>query len=29
LPGDDYWFKVFYKENGVSKEYRSHFSLKR
>jgi gliding motility-associated-like protein len=29
LPSDDYWFKVFYKENGESKEYKSHFSLKR
>jgi gliding motility-associated-like protein len=29
LPGDDYWFKVFYKENGQDKEFRSHFSLKR
>jgi gliding motility-associated-like protein len=29
LPSNDYWFKVFYKENGESKEYRSHFSLKR
>jgi gliding motility-associated-like protein len=29
LPSDDYWFKVFYKEKGESKEFRSHFSLKR
>jgi valyl-tRNA synthetase len=29
LPSDDYWFKVFYKENGEDKEFRSHFSLKR
>jgi gliding motility-associated-like protein len=33
LPGDDYWFTVIYKEtvNGVqvTKEYKSHFSLKR
>jgi len=29
LPGDDYWFKVFYKENGQDKEFRAHFSLKR
>ena len=29
LSSDDYWFKVFYKENGEFKEFRSHFSLKR
>jgi gliding motility-associated-like protein len=29
LPGDDYWFKLFYKENGQDKEFRSHFSLRR
>jgi gliding motility-associated-like protein len=29
LPSTDYWFRVFYKENGVSKEFKSHFSLKR
>jgi gliding motility-associated-like protein len=29
LPSDDYWFYISYLENGVLKEYRSHFSLKR
>lgn len=29
LPADDYWFSISYSENGVLKEYRSHFSLKR
>jgi len=29
LPSTDYWFRVFYKENGASKEFKSHFSLKR
>jgi gliding motility-associated-like protein len=27
LPADDYWFIISYLENGVAKEYRSHFSL--
>jgi gliding motility-associated-like protein len=29
LPSTDYWFVVYYDENGVSKEFRAHFSLKR
>lgn len=29
LPADDYWFVISYLENGIAKEYRSHFSLKR
>ena len=29
LPSTDYWFTVFYKENGENKEFRSHFSMKR
>jgi gliding motility-associated-like protein len=29
LPADDYWFSISYSENGTTKEYRSHFSLKR
>lgn len=29
LPADDYWFIVNYVENGVPREYRSHFSLVR
>ena len=29
LPSTDYWFKVYYTEDGVSKTYKAHFSLKR
>jgi gliding motility-associated-like protein len=29
LPSSDYWFKIEYKEDGVQKEFKSHFSLKR
>ncbi len=29
LPSTDYWFKIEYKEAGVQKEFKSHFSLKR
>jgi gliding motility-associated-like protein len=29
LPSDDYWFVIYYDENGISKTHRSHFSLKR
>ena len=29
LPADDYWFSITYTEDDVSKEYKSHFSLKR
>ncbi|RTY84628.1 T9SS type B sorting domain-containing protein [Flavobacterium sp. ZB4P23] len=29
LPADDYWFSISYTEDNVSKEYKSHFSLKR
>lgn len=29
LPSSDYWFNVLYEENGVTKEFKSHFSLKR
>ncbi|MCL6216841.1 T9SS type B sorting domain-containing protein [Zunongwangia pacifica] len=29
LPSNDYWFQVDFKEDGVAKTYRSHFSLKR
>jgi gliding motility-associated-like protein len=29
LPSTDYWFTVEYKENGKSKEFKSHFSLVR
>jgi gliding motility-associated-like protein len=27
LPSTDYWFKIEYIENGIEKEFRSHFSL--
>ena len=29
MPADDYWFKIIYLEDGISKEFKSHFSLKR
>ncbi|WP_169516035.1 T9SS type B sorting domain-containing protein [Flavobacterium tegetincola] len=29
LPATDYWFTINYVEDGISKEYRAHFSLKR
>ena len=29
VPSTDYWFKIEYKEDGVTKEFKSHFSLKR
>ncbi len=29
LPADDYWFTVNYSLNGVTYEYKNHFSLKR
>lgn len=29
MPADDYWFTVKYNENGVVKEFKSHFALKR
>jgi len=29
LPSTDYWFKIEYKEAGVQKDFKSHFSLKR
>lgn len=29
LPSTDYWFVVKYKEDGVAKEFKGHFSLKR
>ncbi|WP_146819033.1 Ig-like domain-containing protein, partial [Flavobacterium noncentrifugens] len=28
-PADDYWFKVFFIEQGSSKEFNAHFALKR
>jgi gliding motility-associated-like protein len=27
LPATDYWFRIEYKENGIAKEFKSHFSL--
>lgn len=29
VPSTDYWFRIEYKEDGVQKEFKSHFSLKR
>ncbi len=29
LPSADYWFHVFYKNNGINQEFKAHFSLKR
>lgn len=29
LPSNDYWFTINYQEAGLSKEFRSHFSLKK
>ena len=29
LPADDYWFTISYTEDTITKEYKSHFSLKR
>jgi gliding motility-associated-like protein len=29
LPSDDYWFSISYVENGIAREHKSHFSLKR
>ncbi|RXR15962.1 T9SS type B sorting domain-containing protein, partial [Flavobacterium amnicola] len=29
LPSTDYWFVVYYKEDGVSKTHKAHFAMKR
>jgi len=29
LPGDDYWFIITFEEQGVTKEFKAHFALKR
>jgi gliding motility-associated-like protein len=29
LPSTDYWFKLIYSKNNVTKEFKSHFTLKR
>ncbi|WP_395047058.1 T9SS type B sorting domain-containing protein, partial [Flavobacterium sp.] len=29
LPSTDYWFIVTYEENGITKEHKAHFSMKR
>jgi gliding motility-associated-like protein len=29
LPSSDYWFEVYYTQNGVAQVFKSHFSLKR
>jgi gliding motility-associated-like protein len=28
LPADDYWFSIKYTEDGIPKEFKSHFSIK-
>jgi gliding motility-associated-like protein len=29
MPSTDYWFKIEYTEDGIQKEFKAHFSLKR
>jgi gliding motility-associated-like protein len=29
LPSTDYWFTVDYDENGVKKQFKAHFAMKR
>jgi gliding motility-associated-like protein len=29
MPSTDYWFKVEYIEDNVTKEFKAHFALKR
>jgi gliding motility-associated-like protein len=29
LPSNDYWFTITYSEDGINKEFKAHFSLKR
>ncbi|WP_264566321.1 T9SS type B sorting domain-containing protein [Flavobacterium sp. N3904] len=29
LPSTDYWFQVYYTQNGISQVFKSHFSMKR
>nr|WP_294937479.1 T9SS type B sorting domain-containing protein [uncultured Flavobacterium sp.] len=29
MPSDDYWFKLIYTKNNVTKEFKGHFALKR
>ncbi|MFY0484079.1 T9SS type B sorting domain-containing protein [Flavobacterium sp. PLA-1-15] len=29
LPATDYWFTLDYEENGIRKEFKSHFAMKR
>jgi gliding motility-associated-like protein len=29
MPADDYWFRIIYTNNKETKEFRSHFTLKR
>jgi gliding motility-associated-like protein len=29
MPSDDYWFTVDFEENGIMKQYKSHFAMKR
>lgn len=29
MPADDYWFKIIYEKDGIKREFKNHFSLKR
>jgi gliding motility-associated-like protein len=29
MPADDYWFTIEYQKDGVTKQFKSHFALKR
>jgi gliding motility-associated-like protein len=29
MPSDDYWFTIEFEENGIIKQYKSHFAMKR
>jgi len=29
LPSTDYWFSLDYMENGIEKQFKAHFSMKR
>ncbi|MFP5438772.1 MAG: T9SS type B sorting domain-containing protein [Bacteroidia bacterium] len=29
LPSDDYWFSIEFTENGIKREYKAHFAMKR
>jgi gliding motility-associated-like protein len=29
MPSDDYWFTVEFEENGILKQFKAHFAMKR